>query len=134
MEKTALGDDQRRRPPARGKRSCERVQVAVLIDDRLGARQAAAVDDRRVVQRVGQDHVALAGEGGDDAGVGQEARAKQHARGVALELGQFGLELRWIVMLPDTSARRAGARAPALRRVGGGGAHRRMTGEAEVVV
>ena len=81
-----VGDDQRAAPP----RACaqapgEVLDVAVVVDEDLGARQPAAVDDRGVVELVGEDDVAAAGERGDDAGVGQVARAEQQRGLGALE-------------------------------------------------
>ena len=58
----AVGDDQRAAalgltgdPPG------EVLDVAVVVDERLGAREPAAVDDRGVVELVGEDHVAPRG-------------------------------------------------------------------------
>jgi hypothetical protein len=67
----------RRRPE---QRHGERVEIAVRVDNRLRARQPAAVDQRRVVERVRQDHAAGTGERRDDARVGEESGAEQDAR------------------------------------------------------
>jgi hypothetical protein len=50
-------------------------EISVAIDDRLGAGEAAAVDDRRVVERVGQDDITRAGQSRDHADVGEISRA-----------------------------------------------------------
>src|SRR3712207_8755380 len=55
----------------------EVLEVAVVVDERVGAGQPAAVDDARVVELVGEDHVALAREGGDHARVREVAGAEQ---------------------------------------------------------
>ena len=75
-----VGDDDRLAAAGTAQPARERVEVGVRVDDRLRAREAAAVDDRGVVERVGEDHLAAAGQRGDHAGVGEEARAEQHAR------------------------------------------------------
>ena len=70
----------------------EVLEVAVVVDERLGPRQPAAVDDRGVVELVGEDDRARAGQRADDADVGQVARAEEQRRLGALEGGQRLLE------------------------------------------
>ena len=75
----AVGDDQaavtRQPPEAPG----EVLEVAVAVDERLGAGEAAAVDDARVVELVGEDHVAAAGERGDRRRCSRGSRSRRAA-------------------------------------------------------
>ena len=68
------------------------VRVAVVVNEGLRAREAAAVHDARVVEGVGENHVALARERGDRPGVGEVARAEEQAGLAPLELGELLLE------------------------------------------
>ncbi len=70
----------------------EMIGVAVAIDERVGARQAAAVDQAGVVLLVGEDRVAAIGERGDRARVGGEAGGEQKRGLGSLELGQAFFE------------------------------------------
>jgi hypothetical protein len=88
----AVGDDQGAAAGGLLEAPLEVVDVAVVVDEGLRARQPAAVDDRGVVERVGEDHVALLRERGHHAGVGEEARAEQQARLGALEVGELLLQ------------------------------------------
>ena len=97
-----VGDDHRAASVGSLQSGSQRVQIAMLIDDGLGAREPAAVDDRGMVQRVGEDHVPVVGERRDHAEVGQVARPEQHAGLMAFELRQFGLELLVRVRVPET--------------------------------
>jgi hypothetical protein len=110
------------------------VEIAVVVDERLGAREAAAVDDRRVVEGVGEDDVALARERGHHAGVGEEARAEQQARLGAFEVGQPILQAPVDGHVARDQPRGARARAVAHGRLGGRLTDARMVGQAEVVV
>ena len=69
-----------------------RHDVRVAVDERLGAREATAVDDRRVVELVGQDHRARARERADDADVRHVARPEEHGGLGVLERGEPLLE------------------------------------------
>ena len=74
------------------------VGVAVAIDERFGARQAAAVDQAGVVLLVGEDRVAAIGKRGDRARVGGEAGREQQRGLRPLELGQAlsrAVRARW---------------------------------------
>ena len=51
--------------------------VGMPVDEGLGSGQPAAVDDAGVVELVGEDDLAAAGERGDRAGVGEIARAEE---------------------------------------------------------
>ena len=110
------------------------VAVEVAVDDHLGPRGAAPVDDRRVVELIGEDRVAGAGQRADHAEVGEVARAEQHTRLAALELREALLQAAVDRHRPGHQSRGARAHAPAHRRVGCGLAHLGMVGEPEVVV
>jgi hypothetical protein len=112
----------------------ERVEVGVRVDDGLGSRQPAAVDDRGVVELVREHDPARRRERGDHARVGQEARAEQHACLGALERRELLLDARVQRHVPRHQARRPRARAPLLGGVRGGGAESRVAGQPEVVV
>ena len=59
IENSDLGDhDARDAPGCVDERALERAEIAMRIDDDLGARQPAAVDDARVVELVGEHDVA----------------------------------------------------------------------------
>ena len=130
----AVGHDQRRAAVRVAQAPGEVVDVGVAVDERLGARQPAAVDDRGVVELVGEDDLAAAGERRHHAEVGQVARAEQQRALRALELRQPLLQAPVQRHVARHQARRARAHAPAHRRVGGGLAHARVVGQPEVVV
>ena len=97
-------------------------------------REAHAVDDRGVVERVGDDQVLLAGDRRDDAGVRGEAGLERQDRLDALELGELGLERLVLGHRAGDRPDRAGADAELAdgreRRV----AQARVVGQPEVVV
>ena len=134
IEKTPSVTISAARPPARSQPPGEVLDVAVAVDEGLGAREAAAVDDAGVVQLVGEDDLAAAGQGGDRAGVGEVAGAEEERRLVALEAGEPLLQLPVRLHVARDQPRGAGAGPPAQRRLGGGLAHLGAIGEAEVVV
>jgi hypothetical protein len=110
------------------------LDVAVVVDERLRARQPAAVDDRCVVELVGEDHVAGTRERGDHAGVGEVSGAEQ-------KRGLPSLESRQPLLQPAVDGHRArdqprgaGADPPASGRIGGGFPDARVIREPEVVV
>ncbi len=70
----------------------EMVGIAVAIDERFGARQAAAVDQAGVVFLVGEDRVAAIGERGDRTRVGGETGGEEQCRLSPLEHGQAVFE------------------------------------------
>ena len=90
--------------------------VHVLVREHLdrGAAQAAAVDDARVIQLVGDDDVVLREDRRDRAGVGREAALEDDDGFGLLELGQPALELHVDVHGAGDRAHRAGADAEAL--------------------
>ncbi len=112
----------------------EVLDVAVVVDERARLGEPAAVDDARVVEGVRQHHVTLARQRGDDARVGQVARAEQHAGLARLEVRQLRLEPPVHSHVARHEPRRPRADAPAHRRFRRRLAHARVIGEPEVVV
>ena len=77
----AVGDDQPRARPRIRQRSFEKLEIHVRIPHHPGARQAHAVDEGRVIQRVGKNRIFRAGERGNRADVCLVAAGKkQRAR------------------------------------------------------
>ena len=67
--------------------------VLVLEDQDFGAGQAGAVDDRRVVQLVGDDEVFFAQHRRYRAGIGGESGLEDHAGFDIFEAGDFFFQL-----------------------------------------
>ena len=87
QELTAAG------PCGLGQRHVRRADVLVREDLDLRAREPRAVDDRRVVQLIADDHVLLAQDRSDRAGVRHEA-GLEHQGGIGmLEVGEAALQL-----------------------------------------
>ena len=112
----------------------EVVEVAVLVDERVGKREPAAVDDRGVVQCIGENGRAALRERRDDARVREVAGPEEHARLAAGELRESLLQPRVDRHRARYQSRRARPGAPAQRRVRSRLAHARMLREPEVVV
>ncbi|MNT55540.1 hypothetical protein D3C72_1927830 [compost metagenome] len=66
---------------AGGQSSLQRGQVGVGVAVDGGARQARAIDQAGVVERVGEQRIAIAHQRGDDAGVGGVARVEVQRTG-----------------------------------------------------
>ena len=108
--------------------------IAMRIDLNLGAAEPCAVDQARVVERVGIDRVARIDQGGDRAKVRGESRRKQGDSFGLLEFRQaVGKRL---VSLGPTGEKRRRPCPPAISRGGGlcRGDHARVDGETEIVV
>ena len=100
----------------------------------LRPREPRAVDDRRVVEPVADDHVLLAQDGRHRAGVRGEP-GLEHERGVrVLERREAALELAVHLHLAGDRAHRAAPGAEARRGLGGGAVHPGVVREPEVVV
>ena len=102
----AVGDDHRGAPARAAQAPLEVLDVGVAVDEGVGLRQAAAVDDARVVQLVGGDQLALAGERRDRPRVRQVAGAEEEGGGPALELGEAGARARRAASSSPRSAAR----------------------------
>ena len=131
----AVGDDHPGAGP--GRRDQLRLQVGhvgvpVAVAGRLG--EAHPVDDRRVVEGVGDDRVLRAEEGLEDAAVRVEAGGEQDGVLGAEERRELRLQ-RLVQGLGPADEPDAGhPEAPPGERVGRRGDHPRVVGEPEVVV
>src|ERR1035441_7825384 len=108
--------------------------VLVAEDLDLRPRQARAVDDRGVVQLVGEDEVVLAEDGGNGAGVGGKAGLEDHARLDVLEGGDFLFQLHVDAHGAGDGAHGSGTCAVLLRGGDGGLAQLGVVAQAQVVV
>ena len=129
-----VGHDQRAASFGLAHAPGEVLDIGMAVDEGLRARQPAAVDDRGVVELVGEDDLALARQGGDYAQVGEVARAEEQGRRRALEVGQALLQAPVHRHRARDQARGPAADAPAHRRVGRRLAHAGMVREPQVVV
>ena len=73
----AVGDDQRRAAVGVAQPPREVLDVAVVVEEGLRAREAAAVGDRGVAEAVGEHDLAALGQRRDDPEVGEVAGAEQ---------------------------------------------------------
>ncbi|KOT06761.1 8-amino-7-oxononanoate synthase domain protein [Burkholderia mallei] len=133
-----VGDDQLRRRVAGAQARVERVGVAVRVDLHVRARQPRAVDQRRMIERVGEDRRAAARERGERGEVRHVAGAEvQRARRIgeaAGERGELVFERRVRARVAAEQMRAAAARAVAARAFGERFDEARMRGEPEIVV
>ena len=134
IEKTPSVTIREPRPAASRSPQARCSSVAVAVDEGLGPREPAAVDDAGVVELVGEDDLASAGEGGDRAHVGEVARAEQQRRLVALELGQPRLQPAVHIHVAGDQPRGPGSGSPAHRRLCRRLPHTRVAGQPQVVV
>jgi hypothetical protein len=112
----------------------ERRHVGVRVGRHGGARQPRAVDEARVVERIGEDLAVAIGERGEDAEVGGIAAAEEHRARQAAEAREA--PLRRLVRPHVARDQCRGARADA-ELVDGAVrclAQPRVVGEAEIVV
>ena len=108
------------------------VPVAVAVAG--GLAEAYAVDDARVVELVGDDGVLGGEQGLEQAAVGIEARAVEDRVVGAEKAGEPAFQLEMDLGGAADEADRGHTEPPAVQRLLGGGDHRRMVGQAEVVV
>ena len=120
------------RPPPELRLEVGQVAVAVAVAARLA--QPDAVDQRGVVQLVGDDRVPLVEEHLEHAAVGVEAGREQDRVLRAEELAEVPLQLGVQGLGPADEPHRRHPEAPLVQRVLGRGEHRRVVGEAQVVV
>ena len=112
----------------------EVVHVAVGVAESFGLAKPDAVDDARVVQRVGYDRVPLVEQRLEDPAVGVEAgRVEDRVLG-AQELGQRRLELFVHLLRAADETDRGHAVAPAIQRFPRRRDNCRMIGQPQVVV
>ena len=117
----------RRRPRVGRDELAERVEVGVRIDDDASAREAAAVDDAGVVQRVGEDDVVRADERGDDADVGVIAGVEEQRGFGSFPAGDARLERAMGREVADDQPGGAGAKAVLAHGAVGGFAQQRAS-------
>ncbi len=106
----------------------------MAVDRERRTREAAPVDERRVVQLVGAHQGVGPGEGGEHAEVGGEAGGEQHGRLGVLPVGELAFELVVHRARAHDEPRRARPRAPTVDGVVRSGDDRGVVGQAEVVV
>ncbi len=111
-------------------------EVVVAEDQLLGAGAPDALDHRGVVQLVGKDDAAgqQLGDGRDRRFVGDEAGGEDQPRLLAVQVGEFRLELHQRVVGARNVARAAGAGAHGPRRRDHGLDDRRVLPHAQIVV
>ncbi len=112
----------------------ELVEVAVRVTQPRCLAEPDPVDDRGVVERVGDDGVVGAEQRLEEAAVGVEARAEEDRVLGAEEGREALLELLVQRLRAADEPHRRHAESPLLECVPGGLDHGRMVGEAEVVV
>ena len=119
-----------------GEQLAQVVEVVVAEDHALGARGADAVDHRRVVALVGEDHAAFkqAAERAQAGLVGDEAGGEDERRLLGMQIGELGLQFPHEHVRACDVARPARADAVLGECPRRGGDHLRVQAHAEVVV
>ena len=112
----------------------ELVHVAVRVPVPCRLAEADAVDDRRVIQRIGNDGVVLGEQRFEQTAVGVEAGGKQDRVLRTQECRQALLELAVNALGTADESDRRHSEAPAFERGRGGRYHFGMIGESKVVV
>jgi hypothetical protein len=130
----AVGRDQCAAPVGLPDAPREVLDVAMVVGEQLGSRQATPVEDRRVAELVAEHDVAWPGQRRDHTRVGQEARSEQQGGLAVREFGEALLEPAVDRHRSASKPRRSGADAPAHRRLRGRLAHPRMVGQPQVVL
>ena len=112
------------------------VDVVVAPDLLLAARPAHALDHRIVVLRVGENEAVRqeARDRRDGGEIGYPARGEDERGGLAMQVGELGLELHDRMVGAGNVARAAGAGAMGARRTDRGLDHLGMAAHAEIVV
>jgi len=129
--------DSQKQASAVGRRSPERLlergQIAVWEYPEVRLRQPRAVDDRGVVELVGDQRIALSDQRRDDAEVGHVAGVEGQRALRAEEVGQLGLERFVQRQVPGDESRSPGRTPDIPRRSCRGLDDLRVVGEIEVV-
>jgi hypothetical protein len=112
----------------------EVVHVVVAVDEALGLGQPHAVDDRGMVELVGDDGAFLVEERLEDAAVGVEGRGIEDGVLHAQEVGHAPLELSVDLLGAADEADRGQAKAPAEEGIIRSGHDPGVVAEAQVVV
>jgi hypothetical protein len=137
-----VGDNQLHWRRAVGEARFEQIEPAVRIAPHLRVSEQPAVDQRGVVELVGEDRrlarAVLRSQRGEQRKVGHVtgAKAQRVATGNARreEIGQIGFERRMRAAMAADQVRRAAARPPESRTVRQRVDHLRMAGEPEIVI
>src|SRR6266852_7508519 len=88
----AIGDDQPRSRAGFGQRSRQETEIGVRVANHPGARQAHAVDQRSVIECVGENRILRAGERGNGADICLIAGGKKQRPRHLHELGELRFE------------------------------------------
>ena len=109
-------------------------KIRMTIDDHIGARETAAVDDGGMVQFVGKNRIALLHQRGDRPDIGHVPCPEDNRRLSSLEAGQVVLQLRVWRLGARRQTRTARSRAPATHALGSRPDHTSIAGKVQVVV
>ena len=110
------------------------VHVAVSVDEHVRAGKTASVDDRGVVQLVGENGVALTDQRGNRANVRHVARAVDNRRLAPLEVRKRALQANVRRLRAGREPRAARARAPFASGFRSGADDARIAREVKVIV
>ena len=108
--------------------------VFVAEDQNLRLREARAVDDRGVVQRIGDDEIVLAQHGRHRPRIGREAGLEDHAGFHVLEARDLLLEFHVDLHRAGDGAHRARSHAEFARRLQRRLAQLGMRGQPQIIV
>ena len=109
-------------------------EVAVPVDPDLARGQAAPVDDRGVVQLIGDDRHVRTADNAEDAEIGGEARREQQGPVSALPVRDFSFQFGVHRPGARDEPRGASPGTPAFDRLMSRRPDRRMLGQSEVVI
>ena len=71
-----------------GKEVAKMLEIQMLVAPEVGGRQPQSVDDRRVVELVGEDEVTGSGKCGEDADVGMVSAVEDNGGAIAVEFSE----------------------------------------------
>lgn len=133
----AFGDDE-----LRAGRACvflkgafEKAQIAVGINDFAGVRKANAVDETGMIERVGEDDVAIAQNGTEQADIGGVAGAEVERGFRTNEIRELGFDGFPVARVSGKQARASGGDARGRGKSSEDGLlQARIRGESEIVV
>lgn len=86
----------------------EKIQIAVRVDDFLRAREANAINDAGVIERVGKNEITRLQNGAEQADVGGVAGVEVESGFRARKSGEFRLEFLPVAGIPGEQARTGG--------------------------
>jgi hypothetical protein len=129
-----IGEDQLAPGGAGGEQALERRQIGVRVALAVGARELHGVDQRSVVEAVGEDGVVAPDQRRNDAKVGQVAGGEEQGARKAGEFGELLLQRGVRSEVAADQMRGAAADAPDAGAGTGRVDQRRVVGQAEIVV